>query len=170
MPGMWLLQPDWTFMVTWLFLEHKQLFLSEKVGALAQGLVTGVVASPFLGEDEEMEQQIVLKSGQLRTAGPSCFCGVSTGAVRPRGRDGNRLITEVALIKSCWGGGVSPNCAPLAALLPLKPRPPAHWLVVAEPANQQRLHLGGCYRLLCRTQFPGAHRAARGTSGSGPLA
>lgn len=63
MPGMWLLQPDWTFMVTRLFLEHKQLFLSEKVGALAQDLVTGIVASPFLGEYEEMEQRIVLKTG-----------------------------------------------------------------------------------------------------------
>lgn len=76
-------------MVTWLFLEHKQLFLSEKVGALAQELVTGAVASPFLGEDEEMVQWIVLKSGQLRTAGPSGVGGISTGAARPRGRDGS---------------------------------------------------------------------------------
>lgn len=86
-------------MVTRLFLEHKQLFLSEKVGALAQDLVTGAVASPFLGEGEEMEQQRMLKSEQLRAAGPSCICGVSTGAAGPRGRDGNHLITELALIK-----------------------------------------------------------------------
>lgn len=91
-------------MVTWLFLEHKQLFLSEKVAALAQDLVTGAVASPFLGEDEEMEQRMVLKSGQLRTAGPSGVGGVSTGAARPRGRDGSRLITEVALITGGRGG------------------------------------------------------------------
>lgn len=138
------MQPDWTFMVTWLFLEHKQLFLSEKVGALARDLGTGVAASPFLGEDEEMEQRIALKSGQLRIAEPSCVGGVSPGAARPRGRDGNRLITEVALIKGTRGGAASRNCAlpPAAALLPLNPRPPAHWLVVAGPANPQRLHLG----------------------------
>lgn len=137
MPGMRLLQPDWTFMVTWLFLEHKQLFLSEKVGALAQDLVTGAVASPFLGEAEEMEQWIVLKIGELHTAGLSNVGGVSTRAAPARGRDGSRLITEAALIKGGRGGGASRGCAPLAALLPLNPRPPAYWLLLAEPANQQ---------------------------------
>lgn len=161
MPGMWLLQPDWTFMVTWLFLEHKQLFLSEKVGALARDLVTGVVASPFLGEDEEMEQRIALKSGQLRTAGPSCVGEVSPGAARPRGRDGSCLITEVALIKGGRVGGVAQGCAPLAALLPLNPRPPAHWLAVARPANQQPFAWEGRYRLLWRTRFPSVHRVPR---------
>lgn len=42
-------------MVTRLFLERKQLFLSEK--ALAQVLVTGgVIALPFLGEGDKMKE------------------------------------------------------------------------------------------------------------------
>lgn len=156
-------------MVTWLFLEHKQLFLSEKVAALAQDLVTGAVASPFLGEDEEMEQRMVLKSGQLRTAGLFGVGGVSTGAARPRGRDGSRLITEVALITGGRGGEASLDCAPVTALLPLNHRQPAHWLVLAEPANQQRLRLGRVLLLLCRPRFPSAHRVPQSTSASGPL-
>ena len=84
---MWLLQPFCTFMVTWLFLEHKQLFLSEKVGALAQVLVTGgAAASPFLGEGDKTKQQIALKPARLGAAGPSLLQGLSPGAPLPWGR------------------------------------------------------------------------------------
>lgn len=88
-------------MVTLLFLECKQLFLSEK--ALAQVLVTGgVFALPFLGEGDKMKQGMELKLVQLGEAGPSCCGRLSMGPYIPQGKDSSRLIDEALLIKGRW--------------------------------------------------------------------